>query len=169
LKEVLPVLSLELFESMDTALKVSRTNELLALNEELKEHGLRLTPTNIEEILTSRNLALKNQGRIELDISLTKKLVDRLSRSAYIRQENFVKTIDEIYEVFHYVKNATSDFISDDDLLGAIMVYYEKICGGSIELLIGKGLDKIINNFKQQRQLTDIDKREDEKYWNIDE
>lgn len=163
------MLPLALFGSLDNVLKKSSMHELLAYNTELKKHGLVLTPVDAEEIIDARSRALKNQGRVELDTSVTKELVKRLSESAYINQENYVRTITELYETFHFIKNATSDFTSDQDIVDAIMVYFEKVCGGSAELLMGKGVEKITENFISQNVLTDIEKEEDEEYWYFDE
>lgn len=161
--------SLELFDSLNAAVSGGKVHELLSLNEELQKQGLVLTPEDAEEIIASRTRVLKNQGRVELDISVTKAIAKRLSESAYISPETYVKTINEIYEVFHFIKNATSDFTSDEDILDAIMFYYEKICGGSTELLMGKGIEKIVNNFLNRKNLSEQEQGEDDEYWNFDE
>lgn len=146
-----------LFDFQDKSLKITRINELLGLNEELKKHNILLTPEAAGEIIESRSAALKNQGRVELDIEVTKTLIKTLSSSEYINQKNFVCTVNKIYEVFHFIKNATSDFTSDEENISAIMVYYNKVCGGSCELLMGKGIEKILQNFNQGRNLSYID------------
>lgn len=156
-------------ESLTTALKTKRVSELLELNQELEKHSLALSPAEAEELIANRTQALKNQGRIELDLSVTKAFALKLSESPYISHENYVRTISELYEVFHYIKNATSDFVSDEDVINAVMVYYEKVCHGSAELLMGKGADKIIRNFKQKSDLNEIEKSGDEEYWHFDE
>ena len=157
------------FNAIDVLLQRNRVQELLALNNVLKGHALILTPEDAEEILASRSRALKDQGRVELDIKVTQTIIKRLSESSYITQDNFLSCINDIYETFHFIKNATSDFISDEDILAAVMVYFEKVCHGSIELLMGKGVEKIVENFKNQKQLTEIEKPEEEdEYWNFD-
>lgn len=161
------------YNLVDTALKSRRIQELTALNKELKEFNLVITAADAEEILDARSRALKNQGRIELDTSVTQSLLKRLSQSSYIIQENYIKYINDLYEVFHFIKNSTSDFISDDDIMDAIMIYFEKVCGGSTELLMGKGVEKITDNFKRGKKLTEIKKltetTEDEENWESDE
>lgn len=157
------------FDSLDTSLKISRIHELLQANEELKKHNLLLTPSDADEIITARSRALKNQGRIELDLSVTKELIKKLSKSSYINQSNYVTTVIEMYEVFHFIKNETSDLISDKDILDAIIVFYNNTCGGSTELLMGKVTEKILQNFNHKRNLSEIVKEGDEAYWNFGE
>jgi hypothetical protein len=163
------MLSLVLFDTFDTTLYVSRINDLLTINDELRNHNLILTPSDAEEIITARGNTLKNHGRIELDINVTKSLISRIGESAYTNQNNYVMTVNDIYEAFHVIKNSTSDFTPDEDIIDAIMVYYNNVCGGSTELLLGKGMDKILQNFKEKRKLTDIRAEGDEEYWNFDE
>lgn len=156
-------------EFLNTALKTKRISEILELNQELGKQSLALSPAEAEELIVNRAQALKNQGRIELDLSVMKAFALKLSESPYISQENYVRTISELYEVFHYIKNATSDFISDEDVINAVMTYYENICHGSAELLMGKGADKIISNFKEKSDLNKIEESGDEEYWYFDE
>lgn len=157
------------FNFLDTTRKENGIHELLENNDQLKLHGLILTASEADEILTARLCTLRNQGRIELNLSVSKDLIRRLSESAYMIQENFVATVNELYEVYHLIKNTTSDFISDEEVLDAILSFYDSVCGGSTELLAGKGVEKILQNYKQQRKLSDIKKEEDERYWHFDE
>ena len=157
------------FNSADALLQRSRIQELLALNSGLEEHSLFLSPGDAEEILASRSRALQNQGRVEVDTKVTQAIVKRLSESHYITRDNFLNCINDIYETFHFIKNATSDFISDEEILDAVMTYFEKVCHGSAELLMGKGVEKIVHNFKNKKELTEIEKPGEEEYWNFDE
>lgn len=143
-------------------------DELLALNPQLKAHGLQLTQKDVHELLAFRTRALKNQGRIELGTGITQAIVKRLAESPYAVQESFVRTVDELYETFHYIKNATSDFVDDEELLDAVMDVYENVCRGSAELLMGKGAQRIIDNFKAHRGLSEPEPpdEEEESDWN---
>lgn len=152
------------------SLQKNQIQELLSLNSELKEHTLMLTPEDANEILASRSRTLKNQGRVELDTKVTQAIIKRLSESSYVTQNNFLSCIDDMYETFHFIKNATSDLISDKDILDAMMVYFEKFCHGSVELLMGKGVEKIVENYRNHKKLTEISHpEEEENYWNTDE
>jgi hypothetical protein len=157
------------FDLLDTSLKTTIIRELLEVNEELKKHDLYLKPSDANEIIKARGRTLRNQGRIELDFNVTKVLIKKLADSGYVNQDNYVSTVNEMFEIFHFIKNETSDFISDEDIINAIIVFYNNVCGGSTELLMGKGAEKILHNFKLQRNLSDIVKEDDKAYWKFEE
>ena len=140
----------------------SRRQELLALNPVLKKHGLSLTPANSEEILESGKRALQNQGRVELGTAVIREIAKRLSESSYISQGNFISSVCDLYEIFHFIKNAVSDFISDEEVLDAMMFSFENICHGSIEFLMGKGSEKVIRSLRNEEYEDDDEKDEEE-------
>jgi hypothetical protein len=155
------------FHSLDQVLKENRIHELLVSNEVLKKHGLVLTPADAEEIMAARSRVLKNQGRIELDINVSKTLLSRIARSSYVNQDNYVETVNDMYEIFHYIKNASSDLLSDEEVIDAIMVYYDQVCGGSTEFVMGKGIEKILDNYRHGRNMADIINEREEEYWEL--
>lgn len=134
--------------------------ELLELNGELKKHDLFLNAADAESILIARSESLKALERIELDLKLTKDLIYRAGFSPYIRQENLVETVNDLYEIFHQIKNLTSDWVADDELLETLMVCFNTFCGGSTELLMGKGVEKIVDNFRRRHELGEMGKEE---------
>ena len=143
-------------------LQSGQTPDLLALNSVLDGRGLSLTPANAEDILESRKRTLKNQGRIELDTKVTQKIIQRLSESSYINRDNFISSIDDLYEIFHHIKNEISEFTSDEEILDAIMFSFENICGGSTELLMGKGAEAIVHKFREKSDSAGDEKNEEE-------
>jgi hypothetical protein len=46
--------------------------------------------------------------------------------------------------------------VSDEEVIDAIMVYYDKVCGGSTDFVMGKGIEKILNNYHHNRYMADI-------------
>lgn len=157
------------FNLLDPFSKDKGSLELLEANHELKRHNYALTASDAAQILIARSRTLSNQGRVELNLSVTKDLIKRLSESDYITQENFVDTVNDLYEIFHLIKNFTSDYVGDDEVIDAIMNFYNGVCGGSSELLAGKGVDKILQNYEQKRKLSAITKEESDRYWYFDE
>lgn len=147
-----------------------RIQELLAMNDILQKRALSLTQNDAEAMLAARKKTLKEQGRVEYGLEVTQELIRRLSESAFISQENFAQTVQEVYEAFHLIKNMTSDFTDDADIIEAIILGFETICGGSTELLLGKGAARIVENYRKQQLLSDFeaseaDKKEVETYW----
>lgn len=158
-----------MFNLLDPFSKDKESLDLLEANHELKRNNFALTASDAAEILTARSYTLTNQGRVEFNLSVTKALLKRLSVSDYITQENFVDTVNDLYEIFHLIKNITSDYVGDDEVLDAIMNFYNGACGGSAELLAGKGVEKILQNYEQKRKLSAVMKEESDKYWHLDE
>lgn len=143
-------------DSINSLISANMTNELLSLNEKLEKHNLILTKTDVKEIIKSRNETLKAQGRVELDISAIKNIIKELGESPYINQDDFVESINDMFAAFHFVKNSTSDFISDDEVIHALLFYYNELCKGSMDLLMGKGIELIIEYFRQNNKLTEL-------------
>lgn len=155
--------------SLDLIRKENRIHELLLCNEVLKKQGLVLSFSDAEEIMAVRGRVLKNQERIELDINVSKTLLYQMAQSSYVNPENYVATVNDMYGIFHYIKNATSDLVSDEEVIDAIVVYYNQVCGGSTEFLMGKGIEKILANYHQGRNMTDIINEREEIYWRLSE
>lgn len=123
---------------MELAQKTQQVNEILQLNEESSKFGLLLTEVETIQILEERNTYLRNIGRIDIGIEVSKSIILNFCNSAYITPETYADTLHELHEIFYYMKNETEDKISDDVLIKLIKDYFENICGGSIELLKGK-------------------------------
>ncbi|AZO95739.1 DUF6323 family protein [Halocella sp. SP3-1] len=128
----------------------SYNNQLLETNLSSKKYGLKLTEKDVSEIIEDRERVLNHQGRVELDIKVTVKIIEFLYSSPYVNQDNYSDTVIGLQEIFYYLKSETDDQIADDILLNKIFKLYENICAGSLELLRGREADKLINKIKYQ-------------------
>lgn len=135
------------YKSFRAACWIAEAAGLLQLNARLQSYGWVLSREDAAEILENRDRILKSHGRVELDLSVTKKLIVGLAASAYVTQEELLSTLNDIYETFHDLKNALSDFTGDDELIAAILICLDEDCGGSSELLLGLGAEKIYDLF----------------------
>lgn len=124
-------------------------NELIQINEEIKENGLVLTLEDAKQIITVRNKILKNYGRLELSLDATKKLIEAFSISAFINDKNYVSIINDVQETFYYLKNETEDKIGDDKLIDMMRDLFENSCEGSMELL-NSCLEEYARNFRKR-------------------
>lgn len=129
----LPILS-----SQNQLMKVAYANQLLELNGKTKAYGLILTEEDAMHVIEARSQTLNSYERIELGLNVTKRIVELFSSSPYVRDENYVRIITEIQEIFYYFKNETNEKVSDDDLINIIYKYFEMECEGSIQFLKGK-------------------------------
>lgn len=104
-------------------------NEILKINEESSAYGLILTPKDVEEIIKSRGYTLKTYGRIDLNMDVTKKLINKIYKSQYTDKDDYVETINDLQDIFYYLKNETLDKISDDEIIDLISEFYEETSG----------------------------------------
>lgn len=141
-----------LLSSMDSPMRKKFMIELLETNQKTKQYGLALTPTEINSMMAVRNQALHNYGRVELGIEVTKQLIDVFCTSAYINNDNYASTLNELHEIFYYLKNETEDKIGDFKLIEIMKDYFDNVCGGSLELLKSK-LERFAENFRSDAQL----------------
>lgn len=143
-----------IFNSMEQALNDSQVNEILKIGEENGECKLVLTKEDAVEIIKARNRTLQSNGRIELGIEVMKKLIQNFSVSSFVHQEDYVSIINELQEIFYYMKNETEDKLGDDELIDIMEKLYNNSCGGSIELL-KETIELFAINFRGENQKKD--------------
>ncbi len=80
-------------------------NELLKINEKSPAYGLILTEEDVEEIIKSRGYSLKTYGRIDLNMDVTKKLINKIYTYQYTDKDDYVETINDLQDIFYYLKN----------------------------------------------------------------
>ena len=115
-------------------------NEILKINEDSALYGLTLSSKDIEDVVKYRGESLKTYGRIELNIDVTKKIMEKLYTSQYTNKEDYVEKINDIQDIFYYLKNETLDEISDNEIMDIISEFYEKSNGeiGNVQNLVEK-------------------------------
>ncbi|KPI54993.1 hypothetical protein KW94_05080 [Clostridioides difficile] len=135
-----------ILSSMHQGLKEIERNELLETNEESKEYGLTLSESDVKDIITSRNYTLKGYGRIELDIKTTKQLIENIYKSQFTNINDYLETINDMQEIFYYLKNETDDKICDDEIIELLDELYEKF-SGNLDNVRGEA-DEFAKEFK---------------------
>ena len=123
-----------ILKSLNSNLQITQENEILDLNEKSQIYGLTLNKEDVKEIINSRDNTLKNYGRIELDISITKMIIENLYKSQYTDKDDYVYAINDLHEVFYYLKNETLDQISDIEIIEIIDEFYNN-CSGRIDIV----------------------------------
>lgn len=87
-----------------------------------------LTPQDVEMMMAARSQVLYSYGRVELSIEVTKELIEIFSTSSFIQQENYADILNELHEIFYYLKNETEDRIGDMKLLHRMKEVFEEDC-----------------------------------------
>lgn len=109
--------------------------EILELNERTRQYGLALTPEEAKQVMVARDEALLGTGRVELDIEVSKSLIDRFASSPFMRAEDYVFVLMELHELFYHLKNETEDRINDVKLIDMMRERFDRECGGSMDML----------------------------------
>ena len=134
--------------SFDLMLRSGAEESLLRLNEVTEEYGLKLTRQQVAELLHTRDSSLKVTGRIEVGPGAVEKIVKAFCDCPYLWRQNYAETLNDLVEIFYYMKNETLDEVGDDDLIALMRDYFENSCGGSIELLEGRELEQLARNIR---------------------
>ena len=123
-----------ILKSLNSSLQIMQESEILELNEKSQIYGLTLNKEDFQEIINSRNNTLKNYGRIELDINVTKRIIENLYKSQYTDKDDYVEVINDLQEIFYYLKNETLDQISDIEIIEIIDEFYNN-CSGRVDIV----------------------------------
>ena len=125
-------------------------NEILALNDKTRQYGLTLTEEEARELVITRNNALRENSRVEFGLGAVKLIIETFADSPYLDSDNYAEAINELTDIFYYVKSETDDGISDTDLVQRMKYYFEHTCEGSLELLMSRDLDELITDHNRQ-------------------
>jgi hypothetical protein len=135
------------------------TNEILAINEESKAYGLVLTSQDVAQVLEAGKRSLRQHGRIELGTGVIKSIIHSFCSSSFISPEEYVSTLNELNDIFYYMKNETEDRIGDDELVKMMKEYFETSCEGSLELLRSR-LTEFAEDFRRKTDISGLYKEE---------
>ncbi len=124
-------------------------SEIVACYEITFQYCLSLTPSEAKELVETRTLALKNNGRIEVGGGIIDKIIMVFCDSPYMSQHNYAETLHELVEIFYFFKNETLDLISDDELIDWMKKYFDTSCQGSLDLLKSRELVKLAHEVVQ--------------------
>ncbi|MDF2984991.1 MAG: hypothetical protein K0R50_501 [Eubacterium sp.] len=123
--------------------------ELLSINEFTEGNGFTLSTEDAESIIEFRKTTLNSHGRVDYSLQATKEIVRCFSSSTFIDPENFIFIVNELQELFYYLKNETEDKMPDDKLIRLMYEYFENICGGSMDFLSNR-LQEFSDNLRRQ-------------------
>ncbi|MBB6218567.1 hypothetical protein HNQ80_004741 [Anaerosolibacter carboniphilus] len=139
---------LDIFSKTELFFVEDMAHEIMLTNEVSEIFGLYLSPQDSREIIITRNTILKEYGRVEVDIEITRKIIMQFCSSPYLQQADYMETIIEIQELFHYIKNELDDDIGDDELIERLADLYNHKCFGVLDLLKGRETEKIIQQYR---------------------
>ena len=161
---------LNIFANNQVSLVDSMAQEIMLTNEASQAYGLSLSQQEAKETIIARENTLKEYDRVELDTEILNKLVLAFCSSPYIQQFNYMDTIIELQELFHYIKNEVDDSIGDDALIETLSDLFNHKCHGDLELLQGRVTEKIIRQYRfgdeeESEEYDDDSDSENDPYW----
>lgn len=143
-----------IFSSLNTSMQEQAVVEIIELNEKTKEYGLVLSPEEVRQMIHTRNQVLYNYGRVELSLQVTKELIEVFVASPYVYDGDYATLINELHEIFYYIKNETEDKIGDCRMIEMMRELFDGDCGGSLDLLKSK-LEEYAEVFRREIQLNE--------------
>ena len=141
-------MSFEIINIFSPLAEKQAMTEILKCNDYSQKFGLTLTEINAAELIETRKLSLKNNGRIEFGSGIIDKIIREFCDSPYLNNQNYPTILNELVNIFYFYKNETLDLVSDCDLIKFMKKSFDGICQGSVELLYGREL----NDFSEKIQ-----------------
>ena len=141
-------MSLEIMNFSPTLIQKQAVAELEKCNEFTARFGVVLSHNDAVELVETRALALKSNGRIEFGGGIIEKIIRQFCDSPYVSRHNYVETLHDLTETFYYYKNETLDLLSDDDLIIFMKNSFNGVCQGSLDLLAGRELANLARNLR---------------------
>ena len=141
-------MSLEIMSISSSLMQKQAVQEIKKCNDFTAKFGLTLSHFDAVELVETRALALKSNGRIEFGGGAIDKIIKEFCNSPYISMHNYAETLHQLVEMFYFYKNETLDLVSDDDLIKFMKNSFDGKCQGSLELLAGRELNNMARNLR---------------------
>ena len=153
--------------SLVTIQKSQAMTELRDCNYLTGKYGLKLSESQITNLVTQRFEVLQSTGRVEFGAGVLPKLIEAFCDSVYITQENYEESIATLQELFYYYKNESLDTISDDELIEFMRSNFDGPCQGALDYLSDTSLEALCRNARYDKNgVLRADESDDE---NMDE
>jgi len=141
-------LSFEIMNVFSSLIQKQAVDKIVKCNDFTFRFGLTLSCQDAIELVETRTVSLKSNGRIEFGGGVVEKIIKEFCDSPYISMHNYVDTLHELIEIFYFYKNETLDLISDDELIKFMENSFDGKCQGSLALLSGRELEKMARNVR---------------------
>lgn len=138
------ILGFEIISTLESSLQKQAILEIRDCNDFTEKYGVVLTDDEAIDLVKTRSIALQKNGRIEFGGGIIHKIIKALCDSPYISMQNYAETLHELLELFYYFKNETFDLISDNDLIQYMEKAFNSSCQGSLEILAGRELNRLV-------------------------
>lgn len=106
-----------------------------SMNDKTEKFGLSLTSDDAKKLMMVRNETLKKYQRVEFGKSILEMLMFYFCDSQYLNQDEYLKTLERLQDMFYLFKNESLDLLSDEEVLIFMKEQFETVCGGDLDYL----------------------------------
>lgn len=143
--------SFDLSLQADILPESEKLRALMAENSESAAFGLSLSPEQAQELIAVQAGSLRAAGRIELGCGPAPLLAAAFCSSPYMNSENYAPALAGLVELFYTFKNETMELVSDRALISYMARAFNGPCRGSVELLAGEYLPRLVKKVNERR------------------
>lgn len=141
-------MSFEIMKISSALIQKQAVAELEKCNDFTTQFRLTLSRRDAVELVETRTLALKSNGRIEFGGGVIEKIIRQFCDSPYLSMHNYAETLHDLTDMFYFYKNETLDLMGDDELIKFMKKCFDGSCQGSLELLSGRELANMARNLR---------------------
>lgn len=128
-------------------------NRIVKCNEVTNQYGLALTIEDVEELLETKQKVLQEVGRVEFHSTLLEQIIYEFCDSLFIHKYNYVESINRVLEIFYYYRDATEDYLSDEEIIQYMKMAYDGCCQGSFDYLSEEQLNTLMDDLQDKRNI----------------
>lgn len=108
---------------------------ILTLNEMTSKRNLYLQEKDILQIIETKNISLKELGRVEVKNNILERIIYEFYDSPYIDQTNYLETILDVTRIFYLYQDELSYKLTDEEIIIYLQDEFNNRCGGDLTLL----------------------------------
>lgn len=131
-----------------STMQLVAATQIVAHNKTSSRYGLSLTQAEAVELVATQSRSLADTGRVSFGGGVIEKLIDAFCDSPYLSQHDWTMVLNELVELFYYMKSETADTLGDDELIQTMKRWFDGRCGGSLELLAGRELEELARRIR---------------------
>ena len=133
--------------------KEEEINQIMKCNKVSIQYGLTLTLQDIEGLLETKQKILQDVGRIEFDSTILQQMVYEFCDSLFIHKYNYVETMTQLLEIFYYYRDATEDYLSDEEIIRYMKMAFDGCCQGSLYYLSEEQLNTLMDDLNDRNDI----------------
>ncbi len=116
---------------------------IIELNKITGRKGLFLTKTEVLDLISNKNINLKEMGRVEFGLGILDKIIYIFYDSAYIDKDNYLEMLESLTNAFYLYQASFDNTLTDEEILKYMKKCFDSECAGSIELLESLSFDRL--------------------------